>query len=420
MSSNTTNVFQRYASSFSGLSREIWMLALVTLINRSGTMVIPFLTIFLTDELGFTLGQAGAVMSAFGAGSVVGTFIGGQLTDKIGYYKVMFTTLFATGLVFISLQYFHDYWMWMIAIFITSTIADGFRPASMTAIAAYSKPENRTRSVTLIRLAINMGWAIGPAIAGILAKYVGYNWLFWGDGLTCIGAAILLTFILSPKKTKGKENQEESEERAIVDSVYADKKFLVFVVLVSLSAIAFFQLFSMIPLYFKDGLKLEEDVIGYLLAFNGILIAAIEMPIVFSFEKRYHALKMTALGTLLIGTTFIALNMGDWFGFVIIAIILITIGEIFAMPFSNAFTMARSSSHYRGSYMAVYGMAYSAAFIAAPSLGAWISGTYGWAALWYVVLGICVIGSLGFLWLNTSIQNEKKASRETPLARSKV
>lgn len=418
MPAKSLNVFQKYANSFSGLSREIWMLALVTLINRSGTMVIPFLTIFLTDELNFTLGQAGAVMSAFGMGSVVGTFVGGQLTDKIGYYKVMFTTLFASGLVFISLQYFHDYWMWMLAIFITSAIADGFRPASMTAIAAYSKPENRTRSVTLIRLAINMGWAIGPAIAGILAKYVGYDWLFWGDGLTCIGAAILLTFILSPKKTKGKENQEESEERALVDSVYADKKFIAFVVLVSISAISFFQLFSMIPLYFKEALTLEEDVIGYLLAFNGVLIALIEMPVVFSFEKRYQALKMTALGTLLIGTTFLALNAGSWFGFVIWAVILITIGEIFAMPFSNAFTMARSSSHNRGSYMAVYGMAYSAAFIVAPSMGAWVSGNYGWSALWYLVLGLCILASIGFLWLNTSIQNEKRAAEKAPLARS--
>ncbi|MCB0663173.1 MAG: MFS transporter [Saprospiraceae bacterium] len=418
MSTKNQNVFERYLNSFSGLSKEIWMLALVTLINRSGTMVIPFLTIFLTDELDFTIGQAGAVMSAFGLGSVVGTFIGGQLTDKIGYYKVMFSTLFATGVVFILLQFFHGYWMWMAAIFVTSTIADGFRPASMTAIAAYSKPENRTRSVTLIRLAINTGWAIGPAIAGILAKYVGYEWLFWGDGLTCIGAAILLTFVLSPKKTQGKENKEESDERALVDSVYADRKFLAFVVLVSISAIAFFQLFSMIPLYFKEGLALGEDVIGYLLGFNGVLIAIIEMPIVFSFEKRFHALRLTAIGTFLIGTTFLVLNMGSWMGFIILAIILITIGEIFSMPFSNAFTMARSSSSNRGSYMAVYGMAYSMAFIAAPSLGAWISSQYGWSTLWYVVLGLCILGSIGFMILNTVIQNEKRAKEASSLAQA--
>ncbi|MEZ5057322.1 MAG: MFS transporter [Saprospiraceae bacterium] len=406
---------QLYIKSFKGLSKEIWLLALITLINRSGTMVIPFLAIYLKSELGFSIIQAGAVMSAFGLGSVVGTFIGGYLTDKIGYYKIMFTTLFMTGVVFIFLQFLTGFWVWMVAIFITSCIADGFRPASMTAIAAYSKPENRTRSVTLIRLAINSGWAIGPAIAGILAEYVGYEWLFWGDGITCIGAAILLTVMLSPKKTAGKENKEESADRAEVESVYQDYKFLLFVLLVAVGAIAFFQLFSMIPVYLEDYIQLSKDTIGYLLAINGIMIAVIEMPIVYFFEKRYSTLRIIAIGTFLLGVAFLALNMGLALYYTS-AIVFITIGEVFSMPFSNAFTMARSSSHNRGSYMAVYGMAYSSAFIVAPSLGAYVSNHFGWAALWYLILGLCILSGVGFYFLNDSIQNEKKARETSVLA----
>ncbi|NNC71089.1 MAG: MFS transporter, partial [Flavobacteriaceae bacterium] len=179
------NIAQPYFNTFKGLSREVWWLSLITLINRAGTMVIPFLSLYLTKDLGLSLSKVGWIMSAFGLGSVLGSWLGGKLTDKIGYYKVMVFSLLSSGLMFIALQYFKSFESFLFGIFLLMLVADMFRPAMFVAMSAYSKPENKTRTVTLIRLAINLGFSAGPAIGGLIITSIGYNGLFWIDGITC-------------------------------------------------------------------------------------------------------------------------------------------------------------------------------------------------------------------------------------------
>ncbi len=133
-----------YKSSFMGFSPEIWWLALITFINRTGTMVMPFLTLYLNDQLDLSLSKVGWIMSAFGLGSFVGAWLGGKLTDRFGFYRTMFVSLFITGLLFIGLQFVTTFWGFAIGIFITMVVADSFRPAMMVSLKVYSRPENQT------------------------------------------------------------------------------------------------------------------------------------------------------------------------------------------------------------------------------------------------------------------------------------
>lgn len=157
-------LYTNYLNTFRGLSTEVWWLALMTFINRSGTMIIPFLSIYLREDLHISQSNVGWVMTCFGLGSVVGVWIGGKLTDKIGYYKVMVRSLLTTGFLFIGLQFLDTFTQVCFGIFLVMAVADTFRPAMGVAMSVYSKPENKTRSVTLIRLAINLGFSAGPAI----------------------------------------------------------------------------------------------------------------------------------------------------------------------------------------------------------------------------------------------------------------
>ena len=161
-------IYTSYVNSFRGLSREIWWLALITLINRAGTMVIPFLSLYLTQDLGFTLENVGIIMTCFGIGSLIGSWVGGKLTDIFGYYKVMLISLLLTGLLFFWIQLLTSFIGVCIGVLILMSVADAFRPATLVALSAYSKQENKTRSVTLIRLAINLGFSAGPAWADLL------------------------------------------------------------------------------------------------------------------------------------------------------------------------------------------------------------------------------------------------------------
>src|SRR5262245_21691251 len=170
-------------NAYGGLSTPVWWLALASLVNRSGTMVIFFMAVYLKQELHYSLGQVGVVMAMFGMGSMLGVFIGGRLVDRSGYYPVMLWSLITGGILYLAVAYLENYALLCAGIFILSAFGEAFRPANFTAIAYYSTPETFTRSVSLSRLAFNLGFAIGPAIGGFLATY-NYKLIFWVDGLT--------------------------------------------------------------------------------------------------------------------------------------------------------------------------------------------------------------------------------------------
>lgn len=151
-----SKALRRYIDNFRGFRREVWILAIITFINRAGTMVLPFLSKYLKEDLGFTYSHVGWVMVCFGAGSMIGSWMGGKLSDKIGFYKIMVFSLFATGIGFLLIQFITSFAGLCIAMFGIMVIADMFRPAMFVSLSAYAKPENRTRALTLVRLAVNL------------------------------------------------------------------------------------------------------------------------------------------------------------------------------------------------------------------------------------------------------------------------
>lgn len=365
-------------------------------------MVIPFLSVYLTQVMGYSLGQAGWVMSCFGAGSVLGSYIGGRLTDRIGFYQVQFWSLLVSGLAFIALGYVNSLLSICVVVFITSTIADAFRPANMSAVAAYSKPENRTRTLALLRLAINLGWAIGPAIGGLLAASVGYGLLFWADGLTCMAAALFFRFAL-PERPPVESSREPDSGGALlaVGAAHRDRAFLFFLLLAFLNAVAFMQLFGTLPVFFKQEVGLDEGMIGRLMAMNGLIIAITEMPLIFVVEKRFRISQMISVGTLLIGASYMLFNLfGPVVGMAFACMIFMTLGEMLSLPFLATMALNFTNDRNRGQYMALFTMAYSVAHIAAPSIGLQVAEHFGFSTLWYLIMGICLLVWVGFTYLD--------------------
>jgi predicted MFS family arabinose efflux permease len=167
-----TRTLSLYKTSFTGLSKESWLLSFIMLVNRSGTMVLPFMTLYLTSkEMHRTLSEAGFVMALFGLGSIIGAYFGGKFSDKIGFYKVQLFTLIGGGMMFIVLGQVKSYPLICVVTFLLSMINEAFRPANSSSIAFFSNSENRTRSYSLNRLAINLGWAVGATIGGLVAAF---------------------------------------------------------------------------------------------------------------------------------------------------------------------------------------------------------------------------------------------------------
>jgi predicted MFS family arabinose efflux permease len=383
-----------YKNAYSGLSRSTWLLSLVMLVNRSGTMVLPFMTIYLTG-IGYTLFQAGIVMGMFGAGAICGGYIGGKLTDKIGFYKIQLITLAGGGCLFILLGMMKSYTLICTFTFILSLVNEAFRPANNTAIAIYSKQENRTRSFSLNRLAINLGWAIGGTLGGFIASF-NYHFLFWIDGLTNILAAFLLFYLLKPAASAEKEKPSILLPKEIA-SPLRDKKFILFIALSILYAVCFFQLYSTIPVYYKNVYHLSEWWIGILMGLNGLIIVLIEMAIIFHFESRNKSLLMISNGLLLTSLSFLVyIFFSQPLFTALVSVILVTLGEIFAMPFMNNYWNSRASTKNRGQYAGYYVMAWSFAQVVGPTGGTWIAGHLGFNILWWISAIVCGLTGLLF------------------------
>lgn len=382
-----------YRNSFSGLSRPVWILAWVMLINRSGTMVLPFMSLYLTDELGFTLQNAGWVLSSFGLGSLAGTWIGGRLVDKVGYIRVQFLSLLISGGFFMILMFGKTLPVLCLLTFLTSATGDAFRPANMAAVGDLANKGTRTRSIALVRLAINLGFAIGPAIGGVVAHNIGFHWLFIFDGLTCIAAAFYLLWSLKKYLMRQPAKPVEATPATELLKVKYSPAFLWMLGGVLLWSLAFFQLFYAVPVFLEEDFALTKDQIGMLMAGNGLLLVIIEMPLVQRYEKSIlsHVIIVGGLLTALSFATFL-IPAFSVLAACIIFIFLITIGELFYLPFTASLAIDIAPDKYRGRYMGLYGMSFSLAHIAAPTLGLQLADKFGFSSLWLacVLLSVAV------------------------------
>lgn len=383
------NFFTFYINSFKGFRTEVWWLALIVFINRAGTMVVPFLSLYLTEDLKLSLENVGWIMVAFGSGGVTGAWLGGRLCDRIGFYKVMFFSLVLSGVMFVFLQFTHTMLAFGIGIFFLMIVSATFRPAAYVAINTYSLPENRTRAVTLIRLAINLGFSMGPAAGGLIISSIGYGGLFWADGITCIIAGLLILFLLSHKQANEQQKKTTPET---THSPYHDKLYLLFILIVFLIAFPFLQLFSTVPLFYRNVHLLSEKQIGLLLGMNGVLIFITEMPIIKYLEQtKISIYKILMFSTSLIIMSFLVLNLFAWSGILIIGMIFITYGELLNFPFLNRFALDRSQRGKSGAYMALFTMAFSAANIFSHKTGMYLIDHVGYTITWYIMIAVLLI-----------------------------
>lgn len=369
-------------------------------------MVIPFLSLYLKDALEFSLVEVGWIMTSFGLGSFCGAWIGGKLSDILGYYKVILGSLLLTGISFIIVQFIDTFWGICIAFFILIAIADAARPAFFVALSAYSKPENKTRSLTFIRLAINLGFTAGPALGGFIIATMGYQGLFWVDGITCIIASLVMIQTLNPKKAK------VSDEEKVPDHplpAHKDGLYLIFLLALALFGFIFVQYFSTVPLYYKEVHHLTEERIGLLLAMNGFLIFIFEMPLIAYLEKTsISTLGNVINGFILTGISFLLFLITPWAGILVIGMILATVGEMVAFPFGNAYALQRSKKGRQGSYMGLYSMSFSLAHIFGHNSGMQFIAKYGFHNNWIFMAIVAALGTaLLFVVKQSSLKSKK-------------
>lgn len=372
------------------------MLALVILINRTSAMVVPFLGVYMTQALGFSLKETGVVLSFFGMGAVLGSYVGGRLTDIFGFYSTQLYSFLLTIPIFMILPELKTVYSLSIGVFVLSAVADAFRPANSVALSYYTPQEKITKAFSLNRMAVNLGFSIGPALGGFLAGF-SYHWLFYGNALGELLASILFVYYF-----KSRMPRHQKKERSVLKSVespYKNLRMLAFTFLCALYAICFFQLLNTLPLYYKTEHQLTEFQIGVILGYSGLFIVLFEMLIVQIAGKVMSISQIIILGTLLCGLAFVVLNLSFTHVMLYIGISILCVSEILAMPYMSTVYVQESSEHNRGAYMGMYSLAFSVAHIFSPYLGTFIVEKQSFEVLWYLT-GLASLGiAFGFYML---------------------
>ncbi len=365
-----------------------WLLAGITLINRSGTSVLFFMMLYLTGPLHFSAIGAGALLSLYGLGGMFGSWLGGHLSDRFGTKSIQLASLVIGGSGYLVLGEARTPLAIGIILFLVAVLIEAYRPASSTALAKVCRPEQRAQAFALNRLAVNFGVAVGPAIGGFLAAY-NYTYIFWLEGLTSILAGVLLFFFFHEEKQGMSTTNIISANEA---SPWQDKLFLRVFALMLLTGIIFNQLFNTWPMYLRKTGGLTEDHFGLLLTLNALIIVIFEMAIVHHI-RRYKIMRMISLG---IGLLCLGIGMVNWhssYPFLILTVIVWSVGEILSFPLLSAFIANRADDCKRGAYMGAMMFSFSTSFVIGPIIGPFIYTHFGPELLWngVLVLGLFIV-----------------------------
>lgn len=360
-----------------------WVLFAGSFVNRLGTFVLPFITLYLTRN-GFSVPQAGLAIAAYGLGGLLSQILGGLLADRIGRRNTIALSMLSTGALTLALWQAETLALIYPLMFGIGCMGELHRPAAGALIADLLPSEQRVTAFTLYRLFVNVGWAGGLALGGFLAER-SFDLVFVGDAATSITFGVI-SLVALPHGTRTARH-EEAHLPTARSSILADRGFLLFLGAVLITGAVYSQNVSTMPLHIRDA-GYSASTYGLLQSLNGVIVALFELPVI-AWTQRFERLRMVALGELLIGLAFATLLFADTLPLLVAMVAVWTIGEMIESPMASAIAADRAPTHARGRYQSAFGSMFGIAWIFGPMLGT-ITFAANTAVLWAAcgVLGI--------------------------------
>lgn len=396
---STTAILNVGLRSFRGFPRELWIVFFAILVNRMGTMGLPFLLLFLIDKRGLPPSTASVIFALYPISAIAVGPVVGRLCDKLSPITVMRASLLASGFAVAAVPFIsHPIAIGACVVF-WSVLSESFRPANYAFVTSLAPGGQNRRYLSMTRLAVNLGMSIGPALGGLLTR-LSFTAIFVFDGATSVVGGIVLAAYSNALRKHVDLPRAHAHASSVVPAVRIDPRRLAVALMALLPAeMIFFQQQSVFPLYVTGPLKMSAFVYGLAFTLNTVLIILLEVPIS-TLLSRFPNGSVAAVGSLLIGLGFGSLVLAKGPKSLIIPVVLWTFGEMLFLPGSAGYIADMAPSARRGTYMGFYQMGLSLSFAIGSILGIKLALQFGYSIYWVATLFVAGVSSISLYMLN--------------------
>jgi MFS family permease len=378
----------------------VWVITAESLLTAAGfSITIPFLSLYLFQDRGLSMTIVGSIMMAAGLFSAIAHIIGGELSDRMGRKPVILGALSTRTFMYLGMAFLIGYqapvWSIVVCYYVGLAIGMMERPASSAIITDLSPRNRLTETYGLFRVGINLGWAAGPAIGGYLAAFLPYSWLFGAAALLTSLALLIVSFLLKESYTR---QREKTELREIL-SILKERTFLIFIIISLVFFLVMGQMMSTLSIYTVDIMGLSTAQYGLLLTTNGLIVVLFQYPVAYRLG-RFKKYRVLIVGSLLHAVGYLIFGWAGGFALAVVAMIIITTGEIIHAPMSLAVVGELAPPKYRGRYMGVFGLTQILGIAIAPLLGGVLLDAFPLNPLfiWGVIASLGAAAALSYYW----------------------
>jgi MFS family permease len=389
------NLYREYRRSF-------WILVGATFIDRlGGSLLFPFFALYITKKFNVGMTEVGILFGLFSMSSLIGSFLGGALTDRVGRRRMLIFGLLASSFSTLLMGFIDSLQLFYVLALISGIFTDVAGPAHQAMVADLVPEQKRAEGFGIMRVAFNLAVVIGPAIGGLMAAR-SYQLLFVADAvISTITAGIVFFFLRETKPQTRSDAKPETVGTTFkgYGRVLRDSTFMLFVFMCILMGLVYMNMNTTLGVYLRDVYAVPESGYGALLSINALMVVLLQFPISRRLTDR-PPLLMMAFGTALYAVGFAMYGVVSNSVMFILAMVVITVGEMIVSPVAQSLTARFAPEDMRGRYMAIFGISWSIPFMIGPLLAGLILDNLNPNLLWYAAGFVGFLAVLGFLYLH--------------------
>lgn len=385
--------------------RKFWVVVGVHFVDKiGGTLVFPFFALYITGRFHVGMTEAGILLGLLSLAGIVGSVIGGALTDRLGRRKLILFGLLASALSALTFGSVSTFaWLFPVAAFV-GLFSEVGGPAHAAMIADILPKEQRQEGFGILRVVGNMAWLLGPTIGGFVARSSFFALFVIDAAISCVVATLFYLFMEETRPAPHERHADEGffETFRNYRLVLADKAFVGFLAAAVLMGMVYIQMYNSLSVYLRDNHGIQPQGYGVLLASSAITVICFQFWTMRVIKRRPQFLMM-ALGTLFYLIGFGMFGMVSAYWLFMLAVVVITIGEMIVMPTSQTLAAGFARTDMRGRYMALFGLSVSIPAAVGPLAAGVVLDNYRPNLLWNLAAMFCAISASGFYALHVRL-----------------